>query len=348
MQGLQNIGSTCAINTIVQIICRNNLMRKIIIENEFPEDTLSAHLKEILVLMYVENKSLIPRKFVKKLFTVFKHNFNYGEQLDIHELWTFLTYKIISEINTETNIYKIIEEKDIKDTLENGIVYKSDQESILALLNSKRIKSKFSYYNKKLNDNKTSEWQELIQGYLLNITTCKKCRNVLYNFEPYTSINLNILENPDNPDNSKSPTISILDMIRQVYKEEHFCDDWKCDKCNEKTEYIKSTKIWSLPDVLILIINRFINNRQKNNAPVDINESLCFNKGSILNNIEEDLVYDLSSIAMHVGNLDSGHYVAICKTDDQYIMYNDMECSEIGNFRQQNSNAYMLAYTKIK
>jgi ubiquitin C-terminal hydrolase len=351
MQGLQNIGSTCAINTIIQIICRNDLMRKIIIENEFPEDTLSAHLKEILVLMYVENKSLVPRKFVKKLFSVFKDNFNYGEQLDIHELWTFLTYKIISEINTTTNIYKIIEKKEINDTIENGIVYKNDNESILALLNSKKIKNKFRYYDKKLNDNKTSEWQELIQGYLLNITTCKRCKNVLYNFEPYTSINLNIPSNSrdtQNPEDSANNTVSILDMIRQVYKEEHCHDDWKCEKCNEKTEYVKSTKIWSLPDVLILMINRIINNRQKNNTPVDINESLSFNKGAVLNNVCEDVTYDLSSIGMHYGNLESGHYVAICKTDDQYFLYNDMEISKIDTFRKQNSNAYMLAYTKIK
>lgn len=348
MQGLQNIGSTCAINTIIQIICRNDLMRKIIIENEFPEDTLSAHLKEILVLMYVDNKSLAPRKFVKKLFGVFKDNFNYGEQLDIHELWTFLTYKIISEINTTTDIYKIIETRDITDTIENGIVYKNDNEYILALLNSKKIKNKFRYYDKKLNDNKTSEWQELIQGYLLNITICKRCKNVLYNFEPYTSINLNIPSNSHNPDNSTNSTVSILDMIRQVYKEEHCHDDWKCEKCKEKTEYVKSTKIWSLPDVLILMINRIINNRQKNNTPIDINESLSFNKGSILNNVREDVNYELSSIGMHYGHLESGHYVAICKTDDQYILYNDMEISKIDNFRKQNSYAYMLAYTKIK
>jgi transaldolase len=42
------------------------------------------------------------------------------------------------------------------------------------------------------------------------------------------------------------------------------------------------------------------------------------------------------------------HYVAICKTDDQYFLYNDMEISKIDTFRKQNSNAYMLAYTKIK
>lgn len=339
MQGLHNIGSTCAINSIIQIICRNNLMRTTIIDSEFPEETLCAHLKEILVLMYVENKSLIPKKFVKKLFRVFKDNFNYGEQLDIHELWTLLTYKIIHEINTQTDIYKIIEQKDIQDTLVNGIIYKSDSEAILALLNSKKIKNKFRYYDKQLNENKTSVWQELIQGYLLNITTCKKCKNVLYNFEPYTSINLNI---------SGDAAISILDMLRQVYKEEHCCDNWKCGKCDEQTEYIKSTKIWSIPDVLTLIINRFINNRQKNNTPVDINETLCFNKGSILNNIDTCVTYELSSIGMHYGNIDSGHYVAICKTDEQYILYNDMEISKIDNFRQQNSNAYLLVYTKIK
>jgi ubiquitin C-terminal hydrolase len=343
MQGLQNIGSTCAINTMIQIICRNELMRNIIINNDYPEHTLSAHLKELLVLMYIENKSLIPKKFVKKLFSVFKDNFRYGEQLDIHELWTFLTYKIINEVNTETNLSKIIDHTNLKDTLVNGHVYKNEKESNYALLNSKKLKDKFSYYNKILNDNKTSEWQELIQGYLLNITKCNKCNNVLYNFEPYIALNLNFPESSD-----ISSSISIVDMIRQVYKHETFSGDWKCDKCNEKTEYTKSTKIWSLPDVLVIIINRFIANRVKNNKLVDINESLRFNKGTILNNIDKDMVFELSSIAMHSGNLDGGHYVAICKTDNQYILYNDMEILKIDNFKRENSNAYMLTYTKIK
>ena len=45
-----------------------------------------------------------------------------------------------------------------------------------------------------INNNKISQWQSLIQGFYLNITRCTKCNNTLYNFEPFTTLNLNIIE----------------------------------------------------------------------------------------------------------------------------------------------------------
>ena len=94
MQGLENLGSTCAINSLVQIICRNNYLRNIILEYDLKKDGIADNLKEILVLMHEKDKSLIPRKFVNKVFNTFDGTFRYGEQLDIYELWIFLSQEI--------------------------------------------------------------------------------------------------------------------------------------------------------------------------------------------------------------------------------------------------------------
>jgi len=48
MQGLENIGSTCAINSLIQIICRNTYLRDTILSYELSDDTLTNNLKEIL------------------------------------------------------------------------------------------------------------------------------------------------------------------------------------------------------------------------------------------------------------------------------------------------------------
>ena len=102
MQGLANLGFTCAINSLIQIICRNDIMRNIILNYDIDNDSLLHNLKEIIILMHIDNKSIIPKKFVNKLYNLFGNIFNYGEQIDITELWIFMNQQIISEINNES------------------------------------------------------------------------------------------------------------------------------------------------------------------------------------------------------------------------------------------------------
>ena len=94
MQGLQNLGNTCAINTLIQIICRNSFLRNSILNVDISNNTLAIELKEIIQLMYIDKKSLSPRKFITKLYNIFSDIFRFGEQLDINELWLFLFNKI--------------------------------------------------------------------------------------------------------------------------------------------------------------------------------------------------------------------------------------------------------------
>ena len=119
----------------------------------------------------------------------------------------------------------------------------------------------------------------------------------------------------------------------------------------EQKEYIKASKIWSLPSVLFIIINRFIDINIKNTKPVNINDTLCFTKGTILYNKDEEKMYKLSSIALHVGNITGGHYTSICSTqvDDEnvFLLYNDDNISKVDNFLQKNKEAYMLIYNLI-
>lgn len=339
MQGLENIGATCAINSLVQIICRNNHLRETILSYDMKEDTFTSNLKEILVLMHEKDKSLIPRKFVKKVFKTFEGTFRYGEQLDIYELWIYLSDAITNEVNDNAEYYNAINEhENTSDKLTNGVVINNDSDFNRILLNSNKLKEKFDYYNVKLNNNKLSKWQSLIQGFYLNIIRCTKCNNTLYNFESFITLNLNITDK----------NLSVVDMIKQIYKEEVNCDDWVCGKCNEKTKYIKQTKLWSLPKVIFIVINRFSDIFRKNTESININDVLQFNEGAILSSPNCKKIYSLSSIAMHIGNLNSGHYMAICNNNtDNYLLYNDLDVKEITNFKTNNNAAYMIIYSEL-
>jgi ubiquitin C-terminal hydrolase len=333
MQGIENLGSTCAINSLIQVITRNDILRNIILSNSFADTTISGQLKEIIDLMYVRDNSIIPRKFLNTLYIVFKDIFYSGEQIDIGELWTFLSDRICDESEaTDTP-----DTSDTKDHLTEGVVYKDDAEFHNAMVNCKLLKKKYEYYYNKFNK-KTSMWQKSTQGFYLNTTRCLYCNLTFYNFEPFTSLNIDI------PSDIKHPRVS--DLISKSLKEEDIQGDWFCSKCAKNRAYRKSTKLWKLPDVLVIIIKRFINIHTKNDAPVSINDYLNFNKGSVLSN-KKDAIYNFSSVALHFGSLNGGHYSAICNTPDGDILYDDRNVVKTElNFKDRSTNAYMLVYTK--
>ena len=137
-------------------------------------------------------------------------------------------------------------------------------------------------------------------------------------------------------------------MIKQIYQDEVNCDDCVCGKCNKKTKYIKQTKLWSLPKVIFIVINRFSDIFRKNTEAININDVLQFNEGAILSSPNCKKIYNLSSIAMHIGNLNSGHYMAICNNNtDNYLLYNDLDVKEITNFKTNNNAAYMIIYSEL-
>jgi ubiquitin C-terminal hydrolase len=333
MQGIENLGSTCAINSLIQVITRNDILRNIILSNSFADTTISGQLKEIIDLMYVRDNSIIPRKFLNTLYTVFKDIFYSGEQIDIGELWTFLSDRICDE----SEATEATDTPDTKDHLTEGVVYKDDAEFHNAMVNCKLLKKKYEYYYNKFNK-KTSMWQKSTQGFYLNTTRCLYCNLTFYNFEPFTSLNIDI------PSDIKHPRVS--DLISKSLKEEDIQGDWFCSKCAKNRAYRKSTKLWKLPDVLVIIIKRFINIHTKNDAPVSINDYLNFNKGSVLSN-KKDAIYNFSSVALHFGSLNGGHYSAICNTPDGDILYDDRNVVKTElNFKDRSTNAYMLVYTK--
>lgn len=352
MQGIENLGSTCAINSLIQVITRNDILRNIILNNTFAasadvDATISQQLREIIDLMYVKNNSIVPRKFIQTFYSIFKDIFYHGEQIDIGELWTFLSDKISEEIeaspkDTDTEIV-------LTDCLTDGVIYKDDSEFHNAMIKCKLLKKKYEYYYHKFNT-KTSIWQRSTQGFYLNTTRCVHCQTTFYNFEPFTSLNLDIPHSPQQQSQSPSlPSISL--MIANSLKEEVIHGDWFCSTCRKNTAYKKSTKLWKLPDVLVIIVKRFMNSNAKNDAPIKINDYLNFNKGSILS-IKKDVVYTFSSTALHFGSLNGGHYAAICNTPDGDILYDDRNVQKIdgdrSNFKDKSETAYMIVYTKKK
>jgi ubiquitin carboxyl-terminal hydrolase 8 len=341
MQGLQNLGSTCAINSMIQIICRTNYLRNAVLNNNIVDDTITYQLKEILDMMHNKNHSLSPRKFITHLYKHFDGIFQQGEQLDIGELWMFLFDKIASECGTPIS----------PDIIE--LTYTDEQNNIEEIDLNGYLTSCYNLKNKcnntinKINNNKTSEWLLTSQGIMLNMIKCSACNNIIYNFEPFTAIPLDI------PDDNTKP--SLASMLRTYLKTQECNDDWKCEKCDKCTPYIKSTKLWKMPPVLMFVIKRFSNMTMKNNKGILINDKLNIKKGSMIADINEEFKYTCSGMALHYGGLSGGHYCAMCNINEEneskqkWILYDDINMTVINdtkNYFESNRDAYMIVYSK--
>lgn len=315
MEGLKNLGATCAINSLIQIICRTDILRNSILnDNNIPENTITCELKEILDLLYNKKNSISPNKFINNFYNIFSNYFNKGEQLDINELWLLLFDKISEEISIpiaiNENISNIFEEHDLK-------------------IN-------------KFNNNKSSNWLKNSQGSFIHLIQCVDCNHKKYNFETFSSIQLDLINN-----NNSSIAEMLLDYLKI---EERGCDEWCCDNCKKNSKYIITTKIWKCPQVLFLTIKRFNDVFNKNFNNININSFLNFKEGSIFSE-NKDIEYNIQALGLHHGNLGGGHYTSLCKYDNKYIHYDDELCSEIKEddftiFLQSNNTAYMVVYIR--
>jgi len=317
MEGISNLGGTCAINSLIQIITRNEELRNLILNANVKENTLTSELKEIIDLLYNQKKTITPYKFINSFYNFFEGIFNKYEQIDINELWFYFYQKI----NEETSI-----------------------NSRSLINNYSNLNEEHEYKLNIYNEKKESELMKLVQGSYINIIQCSKCNNKTHSFEPFISMALDIIEDKENP--------TIVDLIINSMKnEKRDSDDWKCDNCKEKNSYIKTFRLWKVPKLLFISLNRFKELTKKNNKEIIINEYLNFNEGSILTE-NKNINYKLEGLGLHYGNLNGGHYTALCNMKNNYYnLYNDTNVNIIKEedlFKEfKSSNVYLLLYNNI-
>jgi ubiquitin carboxyl-terminal hydrolase 36/42 len=240
MEGLTNLGSTCAINSLIQILYRIDKFKQIILTSSTPENTFTFELKDLFNAMETNKNSITPYRFINKFYEIFKGIFRQHEQIDICELFFLLINKIHEE--TATDII-------IDNTFSN-------------------ITQEHNYVIARHNNFKISNVYKLFQGSHMHYIRCLNCDNVSRTFEPFIIIDLDI--------NSQS---SISELISRHYStESRNNDDYTCDRCKTKSKYDKSISIWKYPDVLFLSINRFKDINTKNIDQIKIDMRLFLNK----------------------------------------------------------------------
>lgn len=329
---LQNLGQTCAINSLVQIIAHSPRLREAILDspaykdgkNGKDEERITWEIGDVIDKIYSKKQHTSPGGLVGVIFRSFPHDLVPGEQHDICELWMLLSSRIADEIckcacAPATHAVNVI-----------PICPPS------ANVQSKVMKFLGGMYAKSW-----SPWLEQIVGVELSIVQCNACKDQPWSPEVYTILPLDIEYSGSG---ANGTTIEQL-LLRHFQIED--LTDWSCDKCKLlNTGGKKQNKLYSLPPVLMVSLKRFRMSTggrfSKVHAPITISDQLMFEIGGSMKR------YALRGVGNHYGSYNFGHYTAFVNEDGagRWVCYDDTNVIALPDcsFLKHNKDAYILCY----
>ncbi|KAL3230602.1 Uncharacterized protein RNJ44_01051 [Nakaseomyces bracarensis] len=129
-------------------------------------------------------------------------------------------------------------------------------------------------------------------------------------------------------------------------------DSWYCPKCKDHRQATKQLELWNTPDILLIHLKRFENQRSFSDK-IDVTVEFPIEgldvSPYIVNTMEQKgTIYDLFAVDNHYGGLGGGHYTAYAKneTDGKWYYFNDSRVSLTDPMQSISGSAYLLFYAR--
>lgn len=323
------MGNTCSINTLIQCLGHSPIIREYILNNitifKKKENycySIGEELHIIFKQLWIDKNSLMPIRFLKALQETLGDTCKIGnDQMDFTEVWIILLQNLLQESHQIHYPLKFYERY-------------TSSEHMLNILNNKAIQEW-----KKHSKDSHSPLLDILQGTLIQQIECKTCHHLYHNLEPFQCTHLEL--------NKENKNLTLENCITKLLESDSV-SGWKCDKCkNESNE--KVIRFWNLPNLWILILNRFYG-MSKLHTPLTIPQEFTLSKGFEMKTSNHS-TYKLKGIANHYGSLYGGHYNAICCNEgqDDWYNYDDISIRKINNIEEilhENPHAYALFYER--
>jgi ubiquitin C-terminal hydrolase len=285
-----NKGNYCYFTSILQCLFNCIELSDYFLTYQFKDDLRSDGISvkiynKLLHLYWTENKSLIPNKLLNAISNE-TYKYQENKQEDSHECLLHILSSLHAGLcyNVKINI--------------DGEPKNDVDKMTLLYLESYKFFYKKNY----------SSIIKFFYGMYLNTYSCESCDFIDYKFEPFNTITVNL---------SDKLNISLNNFFLKTEKIEY-----NCSKC-KNNNYIKTTTIWSLPNNIIIHLNKLdVNKDELINFPLN---NLDFTPYlSKLNGDNNNYLYDLYAVNYHKGNIDNGHYFSCCRSiKDEWIKYED-------------------------
>ncbi|OMJ66209.1 hypothetical protein SteCoe_37036 [Stentor coeruleus] len=171
---------------------------------------------------------------------------------------------------------------------------------------------------------------KLFSGLCCSKITCLKCSQKKENYEPYTTLTLEVCT-------------SLCKSMEKYLDKEIIQDEYYCMTCDMVTNIEKQYLMVKNPNILIIQLKRFVTTpfSRKINMHCDFNPEI-----ELMNSSNEKIRYTLRAVGVHTGNCNSGHYTAFCKRNGKWFFFDDAVFQEVDFARVKESQAYILIYSK--
>lgn len=359
--GLNNIGNTCYMNAIIQLIVHNEHIYEFLTSENITSDsdTMIYQIKNLIRLMG-NNDTIVPLDF-KKTISKQQEIFRGYSQNDAHELLVL----VLDRIHEETKSSVVIKEYPIEyiefEKFKKNIQIQIDNASLLRdKIKLSKIFDKYisTHMKEYIYHKNIGMWGNYIKnnysiishhftGLFHNIIFCNNCHNVSHSHEIFNCLTVDI----DNDDITKN--LSLFDCIYNYIRPTTNMEDFKCSDCNKTGSCKKKTSIWHLPNTLFIHLKRFKQSYRHGNVCVEkatnfIDIPLSFNPIDFLSEYNQTpSTYVLKSVIHHYGSINSGHYVSFVNIDNKWYQFNDSHVSVIENIDTiLTKDIYIVVYNK--
>lgn len=345
--GLQNLGNTCFMNSVLQCLayaptltsyfCSDSYYNHINFNSQYgSKGELAVEFGALVEKLNAHRHRYIEPKSFRDSVT--KHiGFAGNEQQDSHEFMMMLFDKLHHDLNIHA-----------KDKFkQNGVVnpqHANGNNNDDSNINIPRATLAYQFWRKHLDMNK-SVISDLFEGIFMSTLTCTYCKGQSNTFEVFNCLSLPI------PSESRC---HIRDCLNHFSNPERIEAAWECPRCKTKREADKKIVICKLPKILIIHLKRFSLDgrwRQKLQTTVDfpLNDLMvdCTNvlPQSAYGSVPSKSSYNLYAVVNHYGHLDGGHYTAFCKLGNQrWYTFDDSNVTEMKDSDVCGQSGYLLFY----
>lgn len=341
--GLQNLGNTCFMNSVIQCLayapelaayfCSEQYYNHINFKSQYGSlGELAIEFGALLEkLNSLKHRYIEPKSFRE---AVTKHiGFVGNEQQDSHEFMMMLFDKLHHDLNLHG-----------KDKFkQNGISSQNgtgDENNI----NIPRATLGYQFWKRHLESNK-SIISDLFEGIFMSTLTCTFCRGQSNTFEVFNCLSLPI------PSETRC---HVRDCLSHFSNPERIDAAWECPRCKLKREAEKKIVICKLPRILIIHLKRFsLDGRWRQKLQTAVDFPLCDLNVEYTNVLPQSAyetsppkgTYNLRAVVNHYGHLDGGHYTAFCKLENQrWYTFDDSNVYEMKESDVCTQAAYILFY----
>ena len=341
-RGLDNVGATCYMNATLQCLANiepitNYLLNPNIysfLHSNFEICLLTLEYIQVLIGLFCNesrNGSYSPNYF-KNTISEMNPLFKGVKANDSKDLIIFLLEIMNKElVNIYNKKHKIVENK-------NNFIQQID------------ISDEYMILNNFLNEFKKSHCSIIgdnLCGFQKSVFICQSCCGKAINFNVFNFLifSLEATSNYFNLSNNNQiiPNINFDNCFQFLSKKENFQETY-CQKCGKTGNSIYQEVIYSMPNYLIIILNRGKGNIF--NCNVNIEETFY---PSIYVEKEKNIEFKLIGIVTHFGESGmGGHFIAFCKhfKDGKWRCYNDSIVTECKSDYLQKGIPYILFYQK--